>query len=173
MRYKATKPVYDIHKTWEYNYERGPNFKGPYPPLPKEKKWQFLGHKLISPLGVAAGPLPNAKWMIPYLKLGYGSVIQKTVRSTAHNSHPTPNVTFGKKGQKIKLDDKPIVVEIEVNDKIENLSVTNSFGNPCKKPKEWIREGTKTRKATKPGQLFGISVYGTAEEGMSLEKLAS
>lgn len=172
MNYKATKSAYYVDKSWEYNYDKGPNFKGPYPPLPKEKKWQLLGYKLISPLGVAAGPLPNAKWMVPYLKLGYGSIVQKTVRSSAHKSHPAPNITFVKKGEKLKLDSKPLIVETKINDTIENLSITNSFGNPCKDPKVWAKEAAKTRKATKSGQLFGVSVYGTSEEGMTLEELA-
>src|SRR3989344_8555507 len=98
MKYKVTKPTYHLNKSWEYNYKQGPNFKGPYPPFPKEAKWTFLGHKLVSPLGIAAGPLPSAKWMIPYLKLGYGSITQKTVRSKAHKSHPYPNITFVKVG---------------------------------------------------------------------------
>lgn len=165
-------PVYRVAKSWEYNYERGPNFKGPYPRRPKEKKWQFLGHKLISPLGVAAGPLPNAKWMIPYLRLGYGSIVQKTVRSSAHKSHPAPNITFVEKGQRLKLDRKPLVVGLAVNNSVDKLSITNSFGNPCKEPKEWMAEGKKAKKAARPGQLFGISVYGTSSEGTTLAELA-
>lgn len=172
MKFKATKPAYDVQESWEYNYDHGPNFKGPFPPLPKEKKWEFLGHKLISPLGIAAGPLPNAKWMIPYLKLGYGSIVQKTVRSTAHKSHPAPNITFVKKGQKLGLDPKPIIVQTKINDKVENLSITNSFGNPCKDPKIWAKETANAKKATGDGQLFGVSVYGTSEEGMTLSQLA-
>lgn len=171
-KYKVTKPAYYVDKSWEYNYAHGPNFNGPYPPFPKEKNWTFLGHKVISPLGVAAGPLPNSKWLAVYAKLGYGSITQKTVRSTAHKSYPAPNITFVKKGEKLNISAKPLVVETEINEKIKNLSITNSFGNPCKDPKEWMAEGKKARKAAKSGQLFGISVYGTSHEDTTLDQLA-
>lgn len=172
-KYQVSRPVYDVKKTWEYNYEHGPNFKGSYPPLPKEKKWEFLGHKLISPLGVAAGPLPNAKWMIPYFKLGYGSIVQKTVRSSAHKSHPAPNVVFVARGQKLKLDAKPLVVGTKINNPVQKLSITNSFGNPSLDPKVWAKEAQKTLKIKRSGQLFGISVYGTSEEDTILDELAA
>lgn len=172
MKYQTKKPTYHLDKSWAYNYKQGPNFKGPYPPFPQKAKWTFLGHKLISPLGIAAGPLPSAKWMIPYLKLGYGSITQKTVRSSAHKSHPFPNITFVKKGQKVKLDNKPLVVENKVNGPTETLSITNSFGNPSLSPGEWQQEAKKSLKAKAPGQLFGISVYGTSEENTTLTELA-
>lgn len=172
-KYTVSWSVYDVKKSWEYNYEHGPNFKGSYPPLPKEKKWEFLGHKLISPLGVAAGPLPNAKWMIPYLNLGYGSIVQKTVRSSVHKSHPVPNVTFVEKGQKLNLDAKPLVVGTKINNPVQKLSITNSFGNPSLDPKVWAKEAQKTLKIKRSGQLFGISVYGTSEENTTLDELAA
>src|SRR3990167_2415628 len=171
-KFKVPQQVYDIKKSWEFNYRQGPNFKGPYPPFPSKSNWELLGHKLISPLGVAAGPLPSAKWMVPYLKLGYGSIIQKTVRSQAHKSHPYPNITFVKKGQKVNLDTKPLVVENKVNGPIETLSITNSFGNPSLSPKQWQSEAKKALKAKKPGQLFGISVYGTSGQNTTIEELA-
>lgn len=90
--YRVANPAYDIHKSWEENYRDGPRFDGKIPPLPKEREWKFLGFPLISPLGVAAGPLPNAKWIGLYAKLGYGSLEHKTVRTVAHSSHPKPNV---------------------------------------------------------------------------------
>ena len=172
MKYRASKPVYNVSKSWEYNYKFGPFFKGPYPEFPKQKRWRFLGNDLISPLGVAAGPLPNAKWMIPYLNLGFGSVIQKTVRSSAHKSHPAPNITFVENGQKLKINEKPIVVTTKINALPSKLSITNSFGNPSKDPKIWSGETTKTKKAISAGQLLGVSVYGTQGENTSLLALA-
>lgn len=173
MNYQAGQPLYDIRKTWEYNYDRGPHFAGPYPPLPKKREWTFLGKKVMSPVGVAAGPLPNARWLITFIKLGYGSVIQKTVRSSAHEPHPTPNVLFVNVEGKLDLDpEKPIVGSQDGRVNIAKLSITNSFGNPCRSPKVWMDETRKTRNAIKSGQIFGVSVYGTAQENMSLEELA-
>ena len=172
-KYKVTKPTYNINKSWDYNYDHGPFFNGEYPPLPKNKNWTFLGHKLISPLGVAAGPLPNAKWLTLYAKLGYGTLVQKTVRSTAHKSHPNPNIMIIDIKGKLDLEmDKPVVGHMKVDKPQEKLSITNSFGNPCREPKVWTRETRKTRSAIKSGQLFGVSVYGTSHENTTLQELA-
>jgi len=167
-------PSYDITRSWDYNYDHGPNFKGPYPPPPKEAKWKFLGHKVISPLGVAAGPLPNAKWLITYAKLGYGSLVQKTVRTSAHKSHPFPNIVQVDVDGKLDLDvNKPLIGQPHINQPTSKLSITNSFGNPCRDSKIWMAETRKTRRAIKNGQLFGVSVYGTQTESMTVTQLAN
>lgn len=167
------KPTYDVNKSWDYNYDHGPFFVGPYPPLPRQRKWTFLGHRVISPLGVAAGPLPNAKWLTTYAKLGFGSLVQKTVRSSAHKSHPFPNIVAVDAKGKLDLDvKKPLTGHLNFNQEVENLSITNSFGNPCRDPKIWTQETKKTSKAIGNGQLFGVSVYGTQTAGMTLEELA-
>lgn len=173
MKYKAQKPAYDITKSWEYNYKNGPFFDGPYPPLPIEKKWKFLGRPVISPLGIAAGPLPNAKWLLTYAKLGYGSLIQKTVRSQAHKSHPVPNVLFVEVRGKLKTDDKPLLGTEKTSKPLAKISITNSFGNPCYPPGVWKKETNKARKNIKDGQVFGVSVYGTSTEKTTLKELAA
>ena len=173
QKYKFKGSTYHLKKSWDYNYDHGPKFKGPYPPLPKEKKWFFLGYPVISPLGIAAGPLPNAKWLIPYAKLGFGSLIQKTVRSSAHPCHPYPNILEVKVNGKLDLEStKPLIGSKNITSNLQKLSITNSFGNPCREPKLWAEETTKTRKLIKTGQVFGVSVYGTAEENTSLNQLA-
>lgn len=173
-KFKVGKPTYDINKSWDYNYEHGPIFKGSYPDMPKEPKWKFLGHKLISPLGIAAGPLPNSKWIIPYAKLGYGSLIFKTVRSSAHKTHPFPNILFLQvKGKADLVSGKKIVGTPTLSKTIQKLTITNSFGNPCRDPKTWMSEIKKSKKAMKRGQLLGVSVYGTADKNTTLSKLAA
>lgn len=167
------RPTYDLSKSWDYNYDHGPFFTGTYPPLPRTRKWTFLGHRIISPLGVAAGPLPNSKWLITYAKLGFGSLVQKTVRSRAHKSHPFPNIVAVDVKGKLDLDvKKPLTGHLNFNQDVENLSITNSFGNPCRDPKLWTVETKKTSQAVGNGQLFGVSVYGTQTEGITLTELA-
>jgi len=173
-RYEFKGCTYHLDKTWEYNYDLGPNFKGPYPPFPKVGKWTLLGKKLISPLGVAAGPLPNSKWISAYAKLGYGSLIFKTVRSSAHKCHPYPNMLhLNIKNSKDLKSDKKIVGDSDFPQDVTKMTVSNSFGNPCFDPNVWLAEAKKSKKAIKKGQTFGISVYGTAEESTSLEQLAA
>lgn len=170
--YVATTPAYDIHKSWEDNYKNGPIFTGSIPPKPVARKWKFLGHDLISPLGVAAGPLPNYAWISLYGKLGFGSLVHKTVRSTAHKSHPVPNVLYVDVGKKLEISESPVVGHSQMNGEISNLSITNSFGNPCVEPKEWMKEVGQEVSEIRDGQLLLVSVYGTMEEGMTLQDLA-
>lgn len=173
MNYYVPKPPYDIKKSWEQNYKNGPFFQGVYPPLPKNKNWTFLGHKVISPLGIAAGPLPNAKWLLTYANLGFGSLIQKTVRSKAHKSHKFPNVLFVEVAGKLDVSDKPLVGSAKTSTPISKMTITNSFGNPCYAPSIWAKETAKTRKNIGDGQVFGVSVYGTSGEKTTLKQLAA
>lgn len=171
--YRVSRPTYDILKSWEDNYKDGPQFSGKIPPLPKERKWKFLGFDLISPLGIAAGPLPNYKWISLYTKLGYGSLTHKTVRSKKHASHPAPNILFIEaKGKLDHKSQKPVVGYKKLDRPISRLSITNSFGNPCFAPSLWMKEVRKEKAAMPPGQLLTVSVYGTNEPGMTLEDLA-
>lgn len=171
--YRVSHPTYDIFTSWEENYRNGPRFNGPLPPLPKEQKWKFLGFNLISPLGVAAGPLPNAKWIGLYAKLGYGTLEHKTVRTVKHPSHPKPNVLIVDIRSRLNPNSNSAVVgHTNMEKTTAKLSITNSFGNPCFAPSVWMREVRKEQKAMSPGQLLIVSVYGTHKEGMDLDGLA-
>lgn len=172
--YKFSSSTYYLDRTWEYNYKHGPKFDGKFPPFPKAGSWTFLGKKLVSPLGVAAGPMPNSKWISLYAKLGYGSLIFKTVRSTPHKCHPFPNVVhLNVNGVKEIKSGKKIVGDLFFPKNTTKLSISNSFGNPCFDIKEWVAEAKKSKRAIRSGQIFGISVYGTAEENTKLEQLAA
>ncbi|PNW82648.1 hypothetical protein CHLRE_06g287750v5 [Chlamydomonas reinhardtii] len=60
-----------------------------------EHKWvNFCGHKLASPLGVAAGPLLSSEWVALAADRGYDCLTYKTIRSHAHAGHGLPNVMF-------------------------------------------------------------------------------
>ncbi len=165
------RAAYDISKSWEHNYIYGPFFSTKQVELPKPK-WNFLGKKLVSPLGIAAGPLPNANWILAYAKLGYGSLTYKTVRSAAHPSHPAPNVLPVDVKGTIDPDlEKPIKV-LKSIPALENLSITNSFGNPSPDPSVWMEEIRRIKREINPGQMLPVSVYGTNHEGMTLQQLS-
>lgn len=172
--YRVATPTYNIFKSWEENYRDGPDFHNPIPPLPKKRKWRFLDFDLISPLGIAAGPLPNAKWIGLYAKLGYGSLEHKTVQTVKHHSHPAPNVLIvDVKGRLDPSNNDPLVGSTNTNVSLAKLSITNSFGNPSPSPAVWTREVRREGKAMRPGQLLIVSIYGTQKEGMDLDDLAN
>src|SRR4249920_572800 len=85
---KGLAPTYDINKSYEWNYRYGPLFKGPYPPERKiQKQFKLLDFELNSPLGIAAGPLLNSKWIRVYSKLGFDILSYKTVRTRKRPSN--------------------------------------------------------------------------------------
>src|SRR6266567_3359373 len=79
---KKGRTRYNWHQTYDWNYEHGPK-----PPLQDEAavpgQWDFCGLPVGSPLGVAAGPLLNGKWILYYAALGFDVLTYKTVRSRA------------------------------------------------------------------------------------------
>ena len=58
------------------------------PPMPV----RLFDHTVESPVGIAAGPLPNSKWIQAYSRLGYGLLTYGTVRSAAHPALSPPKL---------------------------------------------------------------------------------
>ena len=75
-------PAYDPRQTYDWNYDHAPEA-----PLREEAavpgQWDFCGLPVGSPLGIAAGPLLNGKWILYYAALGFDVLTYKTVRSRA------------------------------------------------------------------------------------------
>src|SRR5687768_6242035 len=84
-------PRYDPAQTYAWNYEHAP---APVvidePSVPGQ--WDFCGLPVPSPLGVAAGPLLNGRWVLYYASLGFDVLTYKTVRSGERASYPLPNL---------------------------------------------------------------------------------
>ncbi len=86
-------PRYDPTKTYRWNYENAP------PPVDHNQRiaevrgdWDFVGLRVDSPLGIAAGPLLNGKWCLYYAALGFDVLTYKTVRSGSRECYPLPNL---------------------------------------------------------------------------------
>jgi dihydroorotate dehydrogenase len=156
-------PIYDISKTYLENAEEGPFFNGSIPPRPQTKaQIDFLGHKLLSPLGVPAGPLLNAKWIALAGKLGFDVLTYKTIRSFAYPGHGLPNMIFVKPAGAhlaYALDAPPTTMNA--------LSVTNSFGMPSRSPDYLIEDIEKAKRSLSKGQLLIVSIVGTPNRGVS------
>ena len=62
--------TYDIAATYRDNFERGPHLDLA-PAIPATESADFLGQKVNSRLGIAAGLLLNAKWIEGYAARGW------------------------------------------------------------------------------------------------------
>ncbi|MBI3805113.1 MAG: dihydroorotate dehydrogenase [Nitrospirae bacterium] len=168
-------PTYDITRSYEANYQEGP-FIDQRPPARRiEKKVRFLGFDVNSRLGIPAGPLLNSRWILAYGALGFDLLVYKTVRTRATPSHPEPNCMFlHLKGPLQEADfGKPLVATMEAPSRVEEISITNSFGMPSRDPKLWQEDIQKAKAGLGDGQLLIVSVVGTPGEKDLAEDYAS
>ena len=117
-------------------------------------------------MGIAAGPLPNSKWIEVYARLGYGLLTYKTVRTVERAAFPAPNLVFCGLGD-------PAVVEPTPR-RLDPAAVTwaASFGLPSAKPEVWRADVAKARARLPKSQLLVVSVIGTPAPGGDGEQLA-
>ena len=62
--------------------------------MPSGPGLAMFDRRIEAPIGIAAGPLLNSRWVEAYARLGYGLLTYKTVRSRARPSYSLPNWVF-------------------------------------------------------------------------------
>ena len=122
---------------------------------------------LESPVGIAAGPLPNSRWIQAYARLGYGLFTYGTVRSQARPALAPPNMIPCRMGD-------PAVVETGARRRLGAAEFTwaVSLGHPSPDPELWRADVKRTRERLGEQQMLIVSVAGTPEPGGDAEQLA-
>ncbi len=164
-------PIYDIQKSYRENLETGPVFPNhpPARPLPAKSQWiSFLGQKIISPFGVAAGPLLNAQWVSLAASLGFDVLVYKTIRSHAHLSSPFPNVLYVDLPKRFDTIPQVVTTTSLPPKCMEDLSIAYSFGTPSSSPAYLLEDISRALACIQEGQLLIVSIMGTEREGCSL-----
>jgi dihydroorotate dehydrogenase len=117
-------------------------------------------------VGIAAGALPNSRWIEAYARLGYGLLTYSTVRTAERAAFPAPNLAFCRLGD-------PTVVEPAPR-RLDPAAVTwvVSLGLPSAKPDLWRADVKRARSKLGPGQVLVVSVVGTPAPGGDGEQLA-
>lgn len=157
----ASKPLYDITKTYLENVQDGPFFQDKIPTRPPiDKPFNFLGFEVNSPLGIPAGPLLTSKWVELAAKLGFDIPTYKTIRSNGYASHPLPNVTFV----------NATGAQIQQPKQISDITITNSFGMPSKSPDFLMEDIERANRFLTRGQVMIVSVVGTPNPTTSFSK---
>ena len=157
---------YDWHETYDWNYEHAPD------PVPQDDaavpgKWDFCGLPIGSPLGIAAGPLLNGRWILYYASLGFDVLTYKTVRSRFRACYPTPNL-------------QPIEAEalwdgdtqLQTSDAMRG-SWAVSFGMPSKAPDVWRADVECTRRTLPKNKILSVSVVAAPEPHWTVDDLAA
>ena len=163
---RSLRPTYNITKSYEWNYRSGPHFKGPFPPKRTASgPGRLLDFNLNSKIGIAAGPLLNSKWIRLYSRLGFDILTYKTVRTHKRLSNPKPNCVFIDTKGLIPPEnlDHTLFTSKQNPEAIQDISITNSFGVPSRKPNIWQEDVRKAKGGLQPGQVFVVSVMGSSE----------
>ncbi|MEK7059897.1 MAG: diguanylate cyclase [Patescibacteria group bacterium] len=164
---------FDPAKTFDDNFDNGPFLQNSDSPYQNkgEPSYSFLGHKLYSPFGIGAGSLPTSKHVRGAFERGFDVVCYKTQRSVSFTVNEFPNVVYIEVEGDLTLDkiSKPLVGHPTTDAPVEQLTITNSFGNPSRGPEFWVQDMKQAVAATGKGQLLIASVVGTIQDGFSQE----
>jgi dihydroorotate dehydrogenase (NAD+) catalytic subunit len=160
---------YDITESYQFNYDRGPAFAGPWPEVPSTPLKEFLGLKVRSRLGIAAGLLLNSKWTSVYARLGFDLLTYKTVRAVFRPCYPPPNWVF--------VDDRatgdgPVYTTSFDPARSENATSAVCFGMPSMSPDVWRKDVREAKNCLSPGQILIVSVVATPDQRASADGVA-
>ena len=191
---RGSHQVYDRTRSYRWNYENCPEHQaGPSQSVPENAKltadrivsresvldpgpltgvkntgprWDFFGHSLSAPIGVAAGPLLNGAWCLHYASLGFDLLTYKTVRTQSRECYAMPNL--------VPVNARKMTGReryVQACDEMEE-SWAVSFGMPSSSPSVWRRDVEWTRERLSPNQVLSVSVVGSQQAGWSLKDLA-
>src|SRR5688572_15159866 len=162
--------TYDIYQTYQYNYERGPVFESEPKGARLGPMQEFLGLKVRSRIGIAAGILLNSKWILGYAKRGFDILIYKTVRSSHRFCYPLPNWVFV---DDPTADDGPVYVNEKPKGDPSYLSSAVCFGMPSMAPEVWREDIGRAKAGLAEGQMLIVSVVATPSEKPTASEVAA
>jgi dihydroorotate dehydrogenase (NAD+) catalytic subunit len=156
---------YAWRQSYDWNYEHAPE-----PVAQDEPKvpgpWDFCGRPVGSPLGIAAGPLLNGRWILYYAALGFDVLTYKTVRSRPRACYPMPNLQPVAAAQ-MRDAESALRAKAQMDG-----SWAVSFGMPSKAPEVWRADVEATRRALPKSKILSVSVVATPETGWTTDDLA-
>lgn len=162
--------TYDIAKSYRENYDHGPNFSDVSVKVPVTPAKEFLGLKVNSRIGIAAGLLLNSKWMLAYSRLGYDLLTYKTVRSLHRPCRPLPNWVFVEDDGK---DCGPIYTRNGPGENPAQVSSAVCFGMPSMPPSLWRKDMAEAKDGLLPGQALIASVAASPQPDWTTEQTAA
>jgi dihydroorotate dehydrogenase (NAD+) catalytic subunit len=163
---------YDTQQTWRWNLEHAPPSLAAVADLTAVPgNWSWCGIPVNSPLGIPAGPLLDSRWLLHSANLGFDILVYKTVRSTARECYPLPNLVPVLTGSLSAAGEK-----LPASEQMHG-SWAVSFGMPSQSPDVWKKDVQFAREQLADGKVLVVSVVGTQDESVrnpdaSLQQLA-
>ncbi len=155
-----------LDRSFAWNAAHVPKLPARPRKMPSGPGARIFERRVECPVGVAAGPLPNSRWIEAYARLGYGLLTYKTVRTTSRPAFSQPNLIFCRLAE-------PCVAEPAPR-RVNPAAVTwaASFGLPSPDPGEWRADVMRAKSKIRPSQALIVSVAGTPAQGGGPELLA-
>lgn len=155
--------VYRADRSYAWNYGHAPHLPR-VRRIPPSPGGRLFDRDINSRLGVAAGPLLNAKWIAGYARLGYDVLTYPTVTSTFRPAYPLPNIRL------VESREQAAVALRRPHAKgAPTLAV--SLGLPSMEPDVWRKDVRRAKDALTTGQLLIVSVAGSLPPGGDPEAL--
>ncbi len=130
--------------------------------LPHGPGGHLFGYPLNSPLGIAAGPLLNSKWVEGYARLGFDVLTYGTVRSRPIVAHTLPNIRHVDARDQVAVAARRTALH-------DDVTFAVSMGLPSADPDVWRKDLRRAKERLGPGQVLVVSVVGTPEPGAGPE----
>ncbi len=159
-----SSPTYRIDRSYSWNYTHAPALPR-VRRLPAGVGGSLLGYRVNSPVGVAAGPLLNARWVEGYARLGFDLLTYATVRSRPHPAFPLPNIR--------PVENREDVAVATRRPRPGGVTLAVSLGLPSMEPEVWRKDVRRARERLAPGQVLVVSVVGTADPAAGMEAFAA
>lgn len=177
---------YRVEESFEYNKKNGP-FEEVEDNNPQINSLleeygieaDFFGYKTKLPLGVAAGPLYNIRYMESAAKDGFSVITWKTFRTEDRLAHRNTGEYVGHniifiESERFKKEDIGKQIKGSINPIVEKekVSITNSFGMPSGSPSVWMAEIEHIEEVfSKINKQSITSVVGSPKDGDTIEDL--
>ncbi len=154
--------VYRIDRSYAWNYTHAPHVPR-IRRLPLGSGAVLLGYRLNSPLGVAAGPLLNSRWVEAYARLGFDVLTYSTVRSRPQPAYALPNIR--------RVDNREQAAVAGRTHANGSTTLAVSLGIPSAEPEVWRKDIHRAKERLNSGQILVVSVLGTPTAGTGPEAL--
>jgi dihydroorotate dehydrogenase (NAD+) catalytic subunit len=157
--------AYRTDRSYSWNYDHSPKLPR-VRRLPAGPGGRLFDYPLNSPLGIAAGPLLNSKWVEAYARLGYDVLTYATVRSSFVPAHALPNIRTVENREQAAVATRRAGLN-------GALTLAVSLGMPSMEPDVWRKDIGRARERIGKGQVLIVSVLGTLPTGGDREALVA
>ena len=159
-------PRYDTSQTYRWNYEHAPQPVEGIDVPQIGGNWTYCGRPVASPLGIAAGPLLNGRWILYYAALGFDILTYKTTRGQARDCYPLPNLQ-PVESTGLSASGRELTAASDMQG-----SWAVSFGMPSMSPDVWRADVEWTRSRLSKGKVLAVSVVASVEPNWSIDEIA-